>query len=158
MVREDAWQKYNTGLPTKFIVEVAQPQNLAEVEGEVGSVIASASNLAEITQSPVLHIEVKMGRKKGSLAKPIIDGLVNYFTKGQGGTEDVRKLCATTANEDGSENINFLREFLREQRSVEVPEGDPDGHYQKRAQWIKSCFGVHFDYTKRVYGGTNVNL
>jgi hypothetical protein len=156
MVRQDAWVKYNTGLPTKFTVEVAQPQNLPEIEGEVGSVIQSAQNLAEMAQSPVLLIETKMGRRKGSLSKSLIDGLLGYFTSGQGGTEDIRKLSVTSSNEDGSEAINFLKEFLKENRSVEVPEGDPDTHFQNRQKWIETCFKMHIDYIKKVYGATDL--
>jgi hypothetical protein len=156
MVREDAWAKYNTGLPTKFMVEVAQPQNLPEVEGEVGSVIQSAQNLAEMAQSPVLMFETKMGRREGSLSKNLIDGLLGYFTSGQGGTQDIRKLSVTSSNEDGSEVINFLKEFLKENRSIEVPEGKPDEHFEIRQQWIETCFKMHFDYIKNVYGATDL--
>lgn len=82
------------------------------------------------------------------LAKDAIDGVIKHFVSGPGSTEDVRKLCATSANEDGSEPINFLNDLLRERRDVEVPEGDPDGHYAKRQSWIKACFNTYFDYIK----------
>lgn len=156
MVRKDAWEKYNQGLPTKFAIEIAQPQNLETVEGEVGSAIASARNLADIADGPVIYIEVKMGRKKGSLAKQSVDDLLNYFRTGDGHTQDIRKLCATTATEDGSEMVNFLNDFLREQREIEVPEGDPDGHYSKRRACLNSCFHTHFGYIQEVYGASQV--
>ena len=156
LIRKDGWEKYNRGQPTKFVFTVAQPQNLEAVEGEIGSVINSTRTLAEIYDGPVMTIEVKMGRNKGSLSKPPIDGLIKHFTQGQGATEDVRKLSATSVNEDGSEEINFLNDFLRETRDVEVPEGDPDGHYSKRISWVATCYNMHFDYFKEVYGASNV--
>lgn len=156
MVRRDAWEKYNRGLPTKFTLTVAQPQNLEAVEGDVGSVIESTRTLAEIADGPVITVEIKMGRRKGSLAKGAIDGVLKYFTSGKGATEDVRALSVTSANEDSSEAINFLNDLLRESRNVEVPEGDPDAHYKKRCSWITTCFSIHFDYIKEVYGASHV--
>lgn len=156
MVRRDAWEKYNRGLPTKFELTLAQPQNLAAVEGDVGSVIDSARTLAEIADGPVVTIEIKMGRRKGSLAKEAIDGVIKHFMTGSGINDDVRKLAATSANEDGSEAVNFLNDLMRESRDVSVPEGDPDGHYNKRKEWVKTCFRMHFDYIKEVYGASNV--
>ena len=156
MVRKDAWEKYNQGLPTKFAIEIAQPQNLEAVEGEVGSAIASAQNLADIANGPIIYIEVKMGRKKGSLAKQSVDSFLEYFRTGDGHTQDVRKLCATTATEDGSEMVNFLHDFLREQRDIEVPEGEPDAHYTKRQACVTSCFLTHFAYIQEVYGASGV--
>ncbi|WP_169576969.1 hypothetical protein [Sediminimonas qiaohouensis] len=97
-----------------------------------------------------------MGRRKGSLAKDAIDGVIKHFTTGPGATEDVRKLSATSADEDGSEAINFLNDLLRERSEIEVPEGDPDNHYRKRQRWVTTCFNGHFDYIKEVYGAPNV--
>ncbi|MEO1346434.1 MAG: hypothetical protein AAFV74_20015 [Pseudomonadota bacterium] len=158
MVRKDAWTKYNRGLPTKLQLTVAQPQNLASVEGEVGSVIESTRTLAEIHDGPVITVEIKMGRKKGSLAKDVVDGVLKYFTSGPGAEEDVRKLSATSVNEDGAEAINFLNDLLKERRDIDVPEGDPDGHYGKRQSWITTCFNSHFDYIKEVYGASSVAI
>lgn len=139
-----------------FAIEIAQPQNLEAVEGEAGSALASARNLADIADGPVIYIEVKMGRKKGSLAKQSIDDILNYFRTGDGHSQDVRKLCATTSNEDGSEVVNFLKDFLREVRDIEVPEGDPEGHYTRRQSCLASCFQTHFSYIQEVYGTSAV--
>lgn len=156
IAHQDAWNKYNRGLPTKFEISLAQPQNLAAVEGEVGSVIESTRTLAEIYDGPIINVEITMGRRKGSLAKKAVDDVIKYFTNGAGGTEDVRKLSATSVNEDGTEQVNFLNDLLRESREVQVPEGDPDGHYKKRRQWLDTCFRTHFDYIKDVYGVSDV--
>lgn len=156
MLRKDAWTKYNRGLPTKFSLSVAQPQNLKAVEGTVGSVIESTRRLAEIADGPVITIEVNMGRKKGSLAKDTIDSVLQYFTNGGGATEDLRKLQVTSANEDGSEAINFLKDLLKESRDIELPEGLPEQHYEKRRSWVKACFEMHFEYINGVYGASNV--
>lgn len=156
IVRSDAWEKYNRGLPTKLELEIAQPQNLAVVEGDVKSVIEATRDLAEVTDGPVISITVKMGRRKGSLAKETIDSVLSYFSTGPGGTEDVRKLRVTSSDEDGSEIINFLKDLLRESRDVNVPEGDPDGHYESRRRWLETCFRMHFDYISRVYGSSDI--
>lgn len=157
-MRQDAWEKYNRGLPTKIELEIAQPQNLAVIEGDVGSVIESTRKLAEVTHGPVVRIEISMGRRKGSLAKDTVDSVLSYFTQGAGGSEDVRKLNCTSANEEGAEIINFLNDLLRESREVDVPEGDPDRHYEKRAQWLTACFRAHFSYIAEVYGVSNVDM
>ncbi len=155
IVREDAWEKYDRGLPRKFELEIASPQNLESVEGDPGPVVDSFRRLGEITDGPVIRVEVKMGRRKGALAKKALDPIIRYFYQGAGRTEDVRKLTVTSADEDGSESINFLDDLLKESRDVEVPEGDPDGHYKKRRDWLETCFGMHFEYIRQVYGASD---
>ena len=156
LIREDAWQKYNRGLPTKFEIEIAQPRSLEEVEGPVGSLIGSAKTLAEMVSGPVIAIEIKMGKRKGALVKEPITKLLQHFSNLSSEETDIRRLSATSASEDGSEAINFLQEFLKEARSITVPEGDPEGDFTARCKWIGACFNTHFDYIKKVYGGSNV--
>lgn len=80
-----------------------------------------------------------------------------FFTSGEGKAQDVRKLSVTSSNEDGSIPVNFLHDLLRERLDLEVPEGDPDGHYEKRSGWITIFFNVRFDYIKKVYGAINLS-
>lgn len=156
MIRRDGWEKYNRGMPTKLTLTLAQPENLQYVEGEVGAVIESARTLSEKCCAPVITVEVKMGRRKGFLEKSVIDSVVQFFSIGQGATEDVQTLSATSVNEDGAESINFINYLLKESRDVELPEGDPDKHYEKRRTWIKSCYNTHLNYIKEVYGASDV--
>ncbi|MEM0948373.1 MAG: DUF6731 family protein [Pseudomonadota bacterium] len=156
IVRGDAWEKYNRGLPTKLELEIAQPQDLSVVEGKAASVIEATRNLADATNGPVISVTVKMGRRKGSLAKDTIDAILNHFSTGTGGSEDVRRLQVTASDEDGAEVINFLNDLLRESRDIDVPEGDPEGHYERRQRWLKTCFDAHFEYISKVYGSSQV--
>lgn len=153
IVRRDAWTKYNTGLPTKFEIQLAQPADLEAVEGPVGTVIQSAQTLSDIYDGPVITIEIKMGRRKGSLTKDAVDSVLRYFTEGAGASQDVRKLSATTSNEDGSEEVDFLKEFLMDKRDISTPEGQPEEHYAIRRATLSSCFRSHNDYIRQVYGG-----
>lgn len=153
LIREDAWDRYGRGRPSKLIVEIASPTDLPSVEGEVGSVISSTKRLAEISQAPVITIEMKMGRSKGSLAKEVVDGVINFFTKGDGKEQDIRKLEAQVRSDDGSEIVGFLQEGLKHSTTLDLPTDCTDVNYRARQNYVDECFSESFDYIRRVYGG-----
>ncbi|MBR9766513.1 MAG: hypothetical protein GYB53_24100 [Rhodobacteraceae bacterium] len=155
MIRRDSWEKYNKGKPTKLSFTIAQPTNLAAVEGEVGSVIASTKRLAEIAEAPRIHIEVSMGRGKGSLRKGVVDDVLKFFTTGVGKTEEVKQLQVNSSTDDGTEMIDFLTELLKDTDHLELPDGDPEGHYKVRLAWLKEAFDKHYDQIELMHGAAS---
>lgn len=157
LVRADAWLRYGRGAPKKFIIEIANPANLASVEGPVSTATESSKRLAEFFDGPMIRVEVSMGRRNGSLAKTAIDGVINYFTNGAGKEEDIRRLKVNIKPADGSktESVNFIEEFLSVQETLQLPENSPDRHYSMRQGLIKSCFEGHINYIREVYGATS---
>lgn len=154
LVREDAWERYGRGTPSKFTIEIAAPSELPSVEGEIGSVIESAKRLAEISSAPVISLEAKMGHSKGSLKQKSVDKLIQFFTKGKGSTHDIRKLNVTNRHDDGpSEEIDFLKEFLACTSHLELSGNDPDVNYDTRKIYLTACFNDNFAYIKTTYGG-----
>ena len=141
LVTEDAWDRYDDGKPRKFLIQIAAPANLEQVEGEVGVLTDGARQLGEIADAPMITIEVSMGqRRKGFLDSDFVTGALNYFTKGAGKDEDIRKLSATVGflDDSGSEAIDFLNEKLVCKDVLELPKNDADAHYQRRDSFLKN--------------------
>lgn len=156
LITEDAWGRYLDGKPRKFMIQLAAPQNLEEVEGPVGVLTDAARALGEMAEAPIITIEVSMGqRRSGFLNGEFVTGLLNYFTNGNGSDEDVRKLCATVALDDegGTEGIDFLNEKLKIKDELDLPSDDAEQHYLRRDGFLKRCFEEHFEYIASVYGG-----
>ena len=152
IIRHDAWERYNRGVPRKLSLRVASPTNLPEVEGEVGAVTSSIRRLAEISDAPVVTIEVSMGHAKGKLDDGLITGILNYFTRGSAKDHDVRKLEVVTAADDDGGAISFLDEVLKLREEITLPR-DPDENYSARRNFVARCLNTHHDYIMNVYGG-----
>lgn len=153
LIRRDAWERYGRGSPSSVVLEIAAPADLPAVEGEVGSVIASTKRLAEMANAPVITIEVKMGRTRGSLSKGFVDGILDFFTRGEGREQDVRKLGVTSRTEDAAEYIDFLQEGLKHSDTLDLPSDDPNVNYRARRNYLEACFNESFDYIRGIYGG-----
>lgn len=155
LVTEDAWGRYNDGQPRKFVIQLAAPQNLAEVEGPVGELTDALRTLGEIADAPMIRIEVSMGqRRRGHLNRNTITKAIRYFTSGGGSDEDVRKLSSTVSFEGdgGSQDIDFLNEKLKNKGVLDLPNDNAERHYRLRDRFLKDCFAEHFEYIARVYG------
>lgn len=158
LATQDAWGRYNDGRPRKFVIQLAAPQNLDEVEGSVGALTDAARTLGEMAQAPMITIEVSMGqRRQGFLNREFVTKVLKHFTIGGGSDEDVRKLCSTVALDDegGTQDIDFLNEKLKNKDVLDLPNDNAERHYRLRDQFLKDCFAEHFEYIARVYGVKN---
>lgn len=151
-----AWDRYKTGKPRKITLTIANPTNLAAVEGEVGGVLSASGKLNEIFEGPVITIEVSMGHKKGFLNPLHVEKILNYFTKGEGKGADVRSLKASVKPDDGSptDELDFLNELLVSRDTLELS-GDPLKDYARRKAFVLAELKSHTPYLKKVYGPAN---
>lgn len=155
LVRADAWERYNDGKPRKFVIAIAAPSNLSQVEGEVGALTDAGRTLGEIADAPMIRIEVSMGTKRNAfLDGDFVGKALKYFTKGEGRHEDIRKLSATVKDEGepGTDTIDFLDEKLSCKEILELPPRNADKHFAVREAFLKRCYNQHLDYISKTYG------
>lgn len=155
LVTQNAWDRYNDGNPRKFEIQIAAPANLAAVEGEVGALTDAGRTLGEMSDAPMIRIEVSMGNKrKGFLNKGFVTDVLKYFTSGEGKNEDIRSLRATVkdSSEEASDAIDFLNEKLFRKDKLRFNGLDANAHYNVRDSFLKTCFSDHFEYISEVYG------
>ena len=151
-----AWERYGKGKPRKLTITLANPANLAAVEGEVTGVLSASGKLNEMFDAPVITIEVSMGHKKGSLNADRVAKLLNFFSKGDGKTADVRSLRASVKPDDGSptDDLDFLNELLASRDTLDLS-GDPLKDYALRKAFVLTELKKHIPYIKQVYGTQN---
>lgn len=155
LVRRDAWERYNRGLPRKIEMTIASPENLPAVEGQVGSVISSVKNLSEQSDGPVVTVSISMGQARGTLSKRMVDGVLQFFTRGAGAQEDVRKLRVRTSTEEGVDDVSFISEFIRKSDVLDIPDA-PDQNYASRRKFVSDAFDEFYDDIRDIYGPQDV--
>lgn len=150
---KQAWSRYAKGKPRRLTITLANPTNLAAVEGEVGGVLSATGKLNEIFDAPVITIEVSMGHKKGALNGGHVEKILNFFTKGDGRQHDVRSLRASVQPDAGgpSDDLDFLNELLVSRDTLEL-NGDPVKDYERRKAFVLQELKKHSQHLKAVYG------
>jgi len=153
---QQAWDRYAKGKPRKLTITLANPENLAAVEGDVSGVLSATSKLNEIFDAPVITIEVSMGHKKGSLNSDYVEKILNFFTVGAGRKADVRNLRASVRPDDGSktDDLDFLSELLTSRNDLDISD-DPVKSYEIRKAFVRTELKKHIPYIKQVYGAEN---
>lgn len=153
LVRKDAWAKYDEGSPRKMTLSIANPTNLPEVEGQVGSVVQATAKLREISNAPVITLQIGMGHRKGFLDNDFTRGVVKFFSEGQGQEQDVRKLTVRSAPLDGgpSEDIDFIDEILRHETTLDLT-ADPEQNYKIRRAFVGSKLREELPHFQAIYG------
>jgi hypothetical protein len=154
VVNEDAWQRYNRGQPRKLTLSIAAPQNLPRVEGDVGSIIESSKRLSDISNAPIVTIEVSMGQvKQRNLRKQLIDRVIRTFTTGAGADADVRALTVKTKQEGlPTDTIDFVRDFMRDQETLDLPSNNHDENIARRLRYLQRVFRPRLDGLRVLYG------
>jgi hypothetical protein len=153
VVKQEAWERFNRGLPRKISIKLANPQQLNGLTNSALSVGEAAANLSEILNGPYVTIEVSMGQKKGSLAVNAVRQLVTQLRGFLPGQADVRKLTASVKAEgEEVDEINFLDEFLVYRDTIELPENDHERSYLSRRGALLQNFVVNLTYIQSIYG------
>jgi len=152
IVNEDAWERYNRGQPRNLTFSVAAPQNLQNIPGLPGGVLAASRHLAEITHAPIVTVEVSMGSFKGSLFKNAVDQIVRSFSS-EDHQGDVRSLTVRTKEEGHpADEIDFIKDLARDREVLDLPPADPAGHIQRRYAFIERAFGARLGVLREMYG------
>jgi hypothetical protein len=142
VVNEDAWERYNRGQPRTLTLSIAAPENLPRIEGDVGSIIESSQRLAEISNAPIVTIEVSMGHvRHRNLTKRFVDRVIHTFTAGAAADADVRALSVRTKQEGMPiDTIDFVRDFMRDQETLDLPSDNHDENINRRLRYVQRVF------------------
>lgn len=154
IVTNDAWARYNNGQVRKFEISIASPSNLHAAEGSVGAITTAGRNLADMSNAPIINIEVSMGRKKGGLNRETIKKIIRHFTGGRGMNDDVRKLRVSVKNEEAgsTDPIDFFDDKLVCKEQISFNGLNADDHYKRRENFLLHCYRENWEYLTSVYG------
>lgn len=147
----ESWQRFNSGLPRKFTIRIASPEQVDGLPETADTVAGSAANIAEATRGAYVTIEVSMGTRRGSLAKESISRIIRYFS---GSSDvDVRSLSASVKSDgSGTDVIDFLKEFLFFKDVFDLPDKDAVRNYEIRRDALRTNFRSRLAYIRSVYG------
>lgn len=159
VAREDAWARYGQGEPDKIFITLATPENVTYTEPDEFRFNESVAALAQITNAPMLTVEMSMGRRKGELSKSGIKGLFQKLLSSRSKNEiDLRQLKVRSRNDeerDGVELIDFLNPLLDEKGQISYSGSDPDKIYEEVSLWLQTAFGEHLAHIKKTYVPAN---
>lgn len=123
--REDAWERFNSGVPRKFKMKIASPTaSITGLENEAEVIGTGVANIGEALRGAYITIEVSMGTKKGSLAKAGVSRVIRALKRADKEHQiDVRQLGVSIKESDGDRDvIDFLDEHLTVREDIDLPE------------------------------------
>lgn len=153
VVSNDAWERYNRGQPRTLTVTIAAPENLDNVPGPANSVIQASKRLADISEAPVITIDVSMGHtRRRNLSRDFVSGVLDALT-GDGAADSIRSLKVKSKQEGlPSDEIDFVNDFARDQETLELPAGDHDENIARRLRYIQRCLINRLPDLRALYG------
>jgi hypothetical protein len=158
VAREDAWRRFNGGVPRRLILKVASPEHINHLGNdalgnEAETIGTGLANIGEALRGAVITIDVAMGQRKGSLLKGATERVLRNFRKlGNAGALDVKMLSASVKDGGGTDLIDFLDEHLVVRDRLDLPDGQPDRNYQIRASFLETQFNEHLAYIHGLFG------
>jgi hypothetical protein len=158
VARADAWERFNTGLPRRLVIKIASPERIGTLEnnvlgGESGTIGEGIASIGEALRGAVITIDVSMGQRKGSLFKGATERVLRKFRAlGNAGTLDVKMLSASIKDDDGTDLIDFLDEHLVVRDRLDLPDGNPEENYNRRAAFLEATFNAQLAYLHGLYG------
>ncbi|TNC16423.1 hypothetical protein FF100_04035 [Methylobacterium terricola] len=149
VLREDAWMRLHGRGIRVLTVKFASPENLSALDDEGIAAAKGARLMAEAYNGMEITFTISAGRKKNSIlnAQAVAGTLRSLI----GSSADIDNLSIKTSIEEGSEPIDMLGDQLKYAEEINIPEGNPDQHYEVRKRWIVNKFRANEDYLRRFY-------
>ncbi len=156
VVRRDVWDKFAASEPRSFEIAVASPQNLHVLENENDVVVDAFQNFGAAMDGFVITLGARVSRKQDDkLNKNKIREYINLFLGlRERNSAEVKTLKVVTdqRNDAGAyDSINFLREYLVERTSLDLPSDDDERNYELRSEWIKTKMNDNLDYLTEIF-------
>lgn len=151
IINDDAWERYNRGQPRSLTLSIAAPQQLGALDGVAGGVLAASKRLAEITNAPIVTIEVSMGHAKGGLLKNAVDRVVQAFSSEES-EADVRSLVVKTKSEGvPTDEIDFIKDLARDRDVLDLPSDDHEKNLRVRYAFLERSFLSRIENLREMY-------
>lgn len=146
IVPREMWEKLVASRPRRFKVKIAEPFNLAFVEGEGATMSRAMRDLRDTYGGVNISIEVSVDRKRtSSLDKQAVIQTVRSMLGMSGRSQaGIEALSVDADTGDGTEAIDFLTGQLTERERIDLPEGDVAGHYEARQRFIHRVVQKHW--------------
>jgi hypothetical protein len=137
VLAKDAMQRFMDRKPRGFSVTFAGPENLESLDDAGIPAAHGARLIAEAYDGVRVKIEVSVGRsRKKWLGKDSIFAALGALVDADG-----VKGLKVKADKNGEDDvINFLKEQLHGEDTLDLPEGDPEGNYTRRKLLLRKLF------------------
>jgi hypothetical protein len=144
-IRDDAWEKFIQREPKFFEIKVAPTDSLGSLDIEDDTMRGTIRNLKSTYGGATFRIKVDVESvgQDGAMANPdslrsgplrrLVESAIPFIGK----RNQVRSLKVGTLNGDDDDIINFLVETVKVDYDVDLPDRDPEKHYQKREALLK---------------------
>jgi hypothetical protein len=142
VLAKDAMQRFKSKNPRGFAVTFAGPENLDALDDAGISVAKGAKLIAEAYGGVRVKIEVTVGRsRKKWLQKDSILNDIGQLVDVDG----VKRLKVNAAGGGEDDMINFLKEQMQEEQTLQLPEKSPTDNYEMRKLFLRKAFSDNFN-------------
>ena len=154
VVKESAWIRYADGVPRKFVVKIATPQNSHGLDGSAETVREGLAIIGEAMDAPYIKIEVSMGTKRGQLNPGVVQSAIQGLLGGNSDQEiDLRQLKASVKKEgEEVDLIDFLEEHLKDRTVLDLSDRNVDQNFAVRLAHARNIMAINLPYLAERYG------
>lgn len=150
VLTDDALERFQAGQPRKLTVKFAGIDRLDVFDDPNIPVAQGAKMISDAYAGIDVEITVSVGRTRdNALAQGPLLRTVNRLMGAPGITKLVTKL------EGDDQPLDLLHEQLKEIDDLDLPEGDPERHYEVRRAFLRGAFERHQQTILRQFGDPN---
>jgi hypothetical protein len=138
IVRDDMWDQFQRSAVRKISIAVAQPNNLARLEGGAASATQAIRQMAEAYEAPSIVVEMSMGHRRGSLSEQAKDLVRRLRGEMVADRANITSLSAKVKNEDGeTETIDLLSDILSVKQTLELTDRDHEANFRIKFEALR---------------------
>jgi hypothetical protein len=148
--RPNTIQRFENETPTSFTVGVSGIRSFAGIGPDKEDMEDQLEEWAEFFGGMNIEITVSTRADRGGLDKDRVIQKLRRFLGLREQIEAVRTLKANTIESDQA--FNFIKDLLKEHRTLELRPNDPDYNREKRLEFVRECYDQHRPYLRRIAG------
>ena len=147
VITEDALERFKHGEPRSFSVKFSGIDQLQALDDAGIAVAKGARMIGEAYDGVEVEIRVSAGRsRKSFLGKARLMPEVEQLA----GLPGVDHLTAKLSGDPTA--VDLLNEHMKEARVLDLPEGDPDAHFERRRAFLRAVFSDKLAEIQRRFG------
>jgi hypothetical protein len=150
VLNQQGLAKFGNETPQRMTVRISKVKNFKEVRDELTDFEEGLEKFSDLFDAPTIEITVAHTGENGSLDRARTFNTIRRWLKFREEIQGINKIEGATLETDDA--FNFIKQLLKEQTTLELPNNDVLEGRRIRVEYAKKCYDKHRKFLRGIAG------
>jgi hypothetical protein len=150
VLNKEGLSKFRNETPQRMTVKIAKVKNFKAVQDELTDFEEGLEKFSDLFDAPMIEVTMWHTGEDGSLDRARTLNTIRRWLKFREEIKGIKKIEGDTLETD--EAFNFIKQLLKEQATLELPNKDVSEGRRIRVDYAKKCYDKHRRFLRGLAG------